>query len=110
MCRKTGLKCLLVLLQAISYADMIIVMDKGCVKWVGGLADLSLSPYATIPSLEYSNISSSHSIRQKSGKDSGDLRTNLLQERDSMAVSEEAQETTEVEVRKEGTVELRVYK
>ncbi|XXG51840.1 hypothetical protein AAC387_Pa03g0319 [Persea americana] len=97
-------------IKAISYADMIIVMDKGCVKWVGGLADFSLSPYATTPSLEDSNISSSHSIRQKSGKDSGDLRTNLLQERDSMAVSEEAQETTEVEVRKEGTVELRVYK
>lgn len=89
---------------------MIVVMDKGRVVWAGSLADFLLSPYAVIPSLEDTNVSSSYPIRQKSCNESGDLQTNLLQETDSIAVSEEQQEATEVELRKEGTVELRVYK
>lgn len=98
-------------IQAISCAHMIIVMDKGCVKWAGGLADFLLSSYATIPSLEDSKTNSSQPLgKEISTNPSYDLKPNLLQERDCISIVVEAQDVTEIELRKEGTVELYVYK
>ncbi|XP_058067672.1 ABC transporter C family member 13 isoform X3 [Magnolia sinica] len=96
--------------QAISSADMIVVMDRGHVKWTGSFADFSESPYATIPSMEDSKISS-QSLRPKNSiNSSSELRPNLIPEEDCITLSEEAQEAIEIELRKEGTVELGVYK
>ncbi|KAF8393024.1 hypothetical protein HHK36_021265 [Tetracentron sinense] len=98
-------------IQAISSADMIVVMDKGLVKWVGSLADFSVSSYSTVSLLKEPIISSSQLLRHESSTNSSsDSKQNLLLQRDCTDVSEEAQEIIEIELRKEGTVEFSVYK
>ncbi|XP_077238132.1 multidrug resistance-associated protein 11 isoform X2 [Tasmannia lanceolata] len=97
--------------QAISYADMVIVMDKGHVNWAGSVADFSLSGYAKISPLENSKTLPSQLLKQKGNPNvSGELKPDPLVERDFIAISEETQEITEAELRKEGKVELSVYK
>ncbi|XP_037494972.1 ABC transporter C family member 13 isoform X2 [Jatropha curcas] len=97
-------------IQAISSADMIVVMDKGYVKWVGSSADLPISSYSafspqnefdTLPYVQGQEISIVTSIEG---------RKSLTGEKESSHISEDAQEIVEVEIRKEGRVELAVYK
>ncbi|KAH9667477.1 multidrug resistance-associated protein 11 [Citrus sinensis] len=96
--------------QAISAADMVVVMDKGQVKWIGSSADLAVSLYSGFWSTNEFDTSL-HMQKQE-------IRTNassankqiLLQEKDVVSVSDDAQEIIEVEQRKEGRVELTVYK
>nr|AIU41639.1 ABC transporter family protein [Hevea brasiliensis] len=96
--------------QAISSADMIVVMDKGHVKWVGSSADLSVSSFSAfspqndfdiLPNLQGQELSKNTSIE---GRKSFSLEEEFIH------ISEEAQEIVEVEQRKEGKVELAVYK
>jgi ATP-binding cassette subfamily C (CFTR/MRP) protein 10 len=94
--------------QAISCADLVVVLEKGHVKWVGSSADLSASSYSAFSPLnEFDTYL--HIQRQDSSVDTNsEVQLNIL-EKITVGVSEEAQEIIEVEQRKEGRVELTVY-
>ncbi|KAF9613747.1 hypothetical protein IFM89_010477 [Coptis chinensis] len=96
--------------QAISSADMIVVMEKGHVKWTGSLAQFLASPYSTFPSLNESMVSSSPSSKQETrSSTSSNFKETLHQERDYANISEEAQ-VIETESRREGKLDYSVYK
>lgn len=97
--------------QAISAADMVIVMDKGKLKWAGTLSCFLLSPYMTVSALEASKDSSLQLAAKENSvffceklNSDNQLRSNC------MSVSKEVQDTTDVEERKMGRVEFSVYK
>ncbi|KAL9250967.1 ABC transporter C family member 13-like protein [Drosera capensis] len=94
-------------IEAISSADMVVVMDKGHVKFVGNPRDLTLSSYAA-----FSRVTSPPSQAEGgvSFSDSSESKYELLKVKDFTSLSEEAQEITDAEERKEGRVELTVYK
>ncbi|XP_059595687.1 ABC transporter C family member 13 isoform X4 [Vitis vinifera] len=96
-------------IQAMSSADMIVVMDKGHVKWVGSSTDFSVSSYSTFCSLNEFTVSQVRSL-ECSTNTSTETKQDCKPERDSICVPGEAQEIIEVELRKEGRVELTVYK
>ncbi|XP_061981764.1 ABC transporter C family member 13 isoform X2 [Populus nigra] len=96
--------------QAISSADMVVVMDKGQVTWVGSSVDLAVSSYpAFSPQNEFDALSDVQG-KELSMADSIQVSHSHLPERESNHVSEEVQEIVEAELRKEGRVELAVYK
>ncbi|KAJ7004812.1 ABC transporter C family member 13 isoform X1 [Populus alba x Populus x berolinensis] len=96
--------------QAISSADMVVVMDKGQVTWAGSSADLAVSSYTAFsPQNEFDALSDVQG-KELSMADSIQVSHSHLPERDSNHVSEEVQEIVEAESRKEGRVELAVYK
>ncbi|PON77820.1 ATP-binding cassette containing protein [Parasponia andersonii] len=96
--------------QAISSADMVVIMDKGHVKWVGSSTDLSVSSYSAFSPLNELDTDS-HIYGQESDMDNRTEDTQkLLLERNTVCASKGAQEIIEDEVRKEGRVELTVYK
>uniref|UniRef100_F6HBQ8 ABC-type xenobiotic transporter n=1 Tax=Vitis vinifera TaxID=29760 RepID=F6HBQ8_VITVI len=95
-------------IQAMSSADMIVVMDKGHVKWVGSSTDFSVSSYSTFCSLNEFTVSQVRSL-ECSTNTSTETKQDCKPERDSICVPGEAQEIIEVELRKEGRVELTVY-
>ncbi|CAL5361622.1 unnamed protein product [Camellia sinensis] len=95
--------------QAISSADIIVVMDKGHVNWVGSSADLSISSLA-FSSLKEFNISSQVQTIETSGNTSTETKENVISESDCIHVSEGEEQVIEGEQRKEGRVELNVYK
>lgn len=95
--------------QAIASADMIVVMEKGRVKWSGLLAEFLASSYSLIPSFEETLGSSSQHLKKGSDNNaSSDFKENLHLNR-GVHTLEEAQ-ILETEKRKEGKVELNVYK
>ncbi|XP_038982338.1 ABC transporter C family member 13-like isoform X1 [Phoenix dactylifera] len=97
--------------QAISSADMIVIMDRGHVKWAGMSANFLVSPYLATYVPNNSKFPSSQLLGKESMICASDeLRSNVLLESGFVATSEEAQETAETEFRKEGRVELSVYK
>lgn len=91
-----------------SSADMIIVMDKGHVKWVGSSTDLSVTSYSTLSSLNEFTISQVQSPECATNT-SAQTNQDCKPEKESMCISRETQEIIEVELRKEGRVELTVY-
>ncbi|GMQ09243.1 hypothetical protein CsSME_00052686 [Camellia sinensis var. sinensis] len=95
--------------QAISSADIIVVMDKGHVNWVGSSADLSISSLA-FSSLKEFNISSQFQTIERSGNTSTETKENVISESDCIHVSEGEEQVIEGEQRKEGRVELNVCK
>nr|XP_048320178.1 ABC transporter C family member 13-like isoform X1 [Ziziphus jujuba var. spinosa] len=97
-------------IQAMSSADLIIVMDKGQVKWIGNSTDLSVSSYSAFSPLnELDTIG--HNQGQEYGMDTGtEVEQKSLIEENTASASEVVQEIIEVEARKEGRVELTVYK
>ena len=97
-------------MQAVSSADMIIVMDKGHPKWVGSSADFSFSSYMASSPLNELDADL-HSQGQSSGTNSSsELKELSLPDRDSMLALDGGEEIIEAELRKEGKVELKVYK
>ncbi|XP_047341674.1 ABC transporter C family member 13 [Impatiens glandulifera] len=89
-------------MQAIVSADVIVVMDKGHIKWLGSSAELS--------ACHYMDFSSKHILFSQ---DNIEDRNPDLSVADQQAVtpeSGEAVEITEVESRKEGRVEPAIYK
>ncbi|GLT38273.1 hypothetical protein SLA2020_125310 [Shorea laevis] len=94
-------------LQAIYSADMIVVMERGYVKWVGSSNDFAVSVDSKLSSVD--KFDKLHTDGQESRPSTLGKQT-LSQEIDSMHLSLEPQEVIEVEERKEGTVELIVYK
>ncbi|CAL5444219.1 unnamed protein product [Camellia sinensis] len=95
--------------QAISSADIIVVMDKGHVNWAGSSADLSISSLA-FSSLKEFNISSQFQTIERSGNTSTETKENVISESDCIHVSEGEEQVIEGEQRKEGRVELNVCK
>uniref|UniRef100_A0A0E0DY15 ABC transporter domain-containing protein n=1 Tax=Oryza meridionalis TaxID=40149 RepID=A0A0E0DY15_9ORYZ len=98
-------------LQAISAADMIVVMANGLVKWFGTLDSFLATPYSTLSKPESSRvISSTFSEKNKGVSVAHESETNGLVDNDSVVDHEEQREQNSVEARKEGMVELSVYK
>ncbi|KAJ3683780.1 hypothetical protein LUZ60_014007 [Juncus effusus] len=92
-------------LQAISSADMIVVMEKGHVKWAGNASDFLSSPHSSICKLNESNDFSSNSVRNEI------IHENTAEnENELCTITQESEENLETEVRKEGRVEFGVYK
>uniref|UniRef100_A0A0E0A5Y9 ABC transporter C family member 13 n=1 Tax=Oryza glumipatula TaxID=40148 RepID=A0A0E0A5Y9_9ORYZ len=97
-------------LQAISAADMIVVMANGLVKWFGTLDSFLATPYSTLSKPESSRVISSFSEKNKGVSVAHESETNGLIDNDSVVDHEEQREQNSVEARKEGMVELSVYK
>jgi len=96
-------------MQAISSADMIIVLDKGRVKWMGNSADFPTSLYTEFsPSNEMD--STPHNHQQSCSTNSSISEELSLPDRIVTHALEGAEDVIEVELRKEGKVELGVYK
>ncbi|KAL5152694.1 ABC transporter C family member 13 [Glycine soja] len=109
MQRKTRLLCTHNI-QAISSADMIVVMDKGRIKWMGNSADFPISSYTEFSPLNEID-SALHNHRQSCSTNlSSKSKEQSLPNSDIVHVLEGAEEIVEVELRKEGKVELGVYK
>ncbi|XP_020082165.1 ABC transporter C family member 13 isoform X1 [Ananas comosus] len=109
MNRKTRLLCTHNL-QAISSADMIIIMDKGHVKWAGTSASYFTSPYSNICAPDSSNVLSSTPLEKGNWKSSSNGKQSKLPLDSDFIASEQSTESIEVELRKEGKVGLDVYK
>ncbi|KAF8041794.1 hypothetical protein BT93_A0402 [Corymbia citriodora subsp. variegata] len=95
--------------QAISLADIVVVMDKGYVRWVGSPADLTISQYSAFFSTMKRNTSlESHDQEHKISS----MRANkdLQLDNSSQVNAGEVQEIIEEEERKEGKVEFAVYR
>lgn len=93
--------------QAILSADIVVLMNKGCVKLVGSPADLSsCSEYsahtALSPLLVLNQVKSVESCLETESSSS--------QEKECIQIFEETEETIDLEERKEGKVELSVYR
>ncbi|XP_015069978.1 ABC transporter C family member 13 isoform X4 [Solanum pennellii] len=96
-------------IQAISAADLVIVMDKGHVQWVGNPIDFTFPSDVAFSTID--EVSSCSEVQQQ------DKRSNIsseIQQRTSEAdficTPDENQGTDESEARKEGKVEVIVYK
>ncbi|KAL6861150.1 hypothetical protein ACP4OV_016850 [Aristida adscensionis] len=97
-------------LQAISAADMIVVMANGLVKWFGTLESFLATPYARISKPDSSTqTSSAVSEKDKTPTFSCESKTYVLLDDDSVVAFEEQKEQVGSEARKEGMVELSVY-
>ncbi|KAL0319052.1 UNVERIFIED_CONTAM: ABC transporter C family member 13 [Sesamum angustifolium] len=94
-------------IQAIYAADMVVVLDKGHVKWVGSPADSSVTSYISFLSLnEFGTLAEGRNSK-KLLNISGE--SEKAQEVESISTSSEGQDIVEVEVRKDGRVESTVY-
>ncbi|XP_049393908.1 ABC transporter C family member 13 isoform X2 [Solanum stenotomum] len=96
-------------IQAISAADLVIVMDKGHVQWVGNPIDFTFPSDVAFSTID--EVSSCSEVQQQ------DKRSNIsseiqqkTSEGDVICTSNENQGTDESEARKEGKVEVIVYK
>ncbi|KAL0354884.1 UNVERIFIED_CONTAM: ABC transporter C family member 13 [Sesamum radiatum] len=95
-------------IQAIYAADMVVVLDKGHVKWVGSPADSSVTSYISFLSLDEFGTLAEGQNSKKLLNISGE--SDKAQEVESISTSNEGQDIVEVEARKEGRVESTVYK
>lgn len=88
---------------------MVVVMDKGCVRWVGSPADLTISQYSSF----FSTMTRSTSLEshdQELKIPSVRANEDLQQDNGSQLIAGEVQEIIEEEERKEGKVEFAVYR
>lgn len=85
-------------------------MEKGYVKWVGSSANLSVSSYSALSPLNEFDTNLHIQRQECSMHTNTEVKQNLILEKDTTGFSEEAHEIIEVEQRKEGRVELTVYK
>nr|GMC81016.1 ABC transporter C family member 13 isoform X2 [Ipomoea batatas] len=81
-------------------------MDKGHIKWVGNPADLSCPSSVAFSSVD--ELSASHTEERRSSMSTEPSLE--VSDSDSISISDEAQDIIEIELRKEGRVELMVYK
>jgi ATP-binding cassette subfamily C (CFTR/MRP) protein 10 len=90
-------------IQAISCADMIVVMDKGKVNWSGSVTDMpkSISPTFSLTN-EFDMSSPNHLTKRK--------ETLSIKEDGVDEISEAAADIVKLEERKEGRVEMMVYR
>lgn len=88
---------------------MIVVMERGHVKWVGNSSDLAVSAYSGFASVNEFDASYIHSKLYSTNTSNMDKQSPLL-DNNTLDVPLEAQDIIEAEQRKEGKVELIVYK
>ncbi|XP_022853952.1 ABC transporter C family member 13 isoform X4 [Olea europaea var. sylvestris] len=107
--QKTRILCTHNIQQAISLADMVVVMDKGHMKCVGSPSDPSVASYISFLSVNDFNTFSEEGKKEKI--------SNVIEETlekdldvDCISSSSQAQDIIEVETRKDGRVEPTVYK
>ncbi|GAB2293670.1 ABC transporter C member 13, variant 2 [Dionaea muscipula] len=93
-------------LEAISSADIVVEMDKGHARLAGSSR---LSSYPTFSSL-IMRSPPNHAEGEGSCSNSSESEDDLHKEKVCIYTSDEAQEINDVEERKEGRVELTVYK
>ncbi|XP_022998363.1 ABC transporter C family member 13 isoform X3 [Cucurbita maxima] len=96
--------------QAIYSADMVIVMDKGKLKWVGNPSNLSGSSYVAFSKLN--ELDTTVRIQGQNSQiiESTDTHKHLVDEKDDKNASNGVTETIDDEMRKEGRVQFSVYK
>ncbi|XP_010488818.1 PREDICTED: ABC transporter C family member 13-like [Camelina sativa] len=89
-------------LQAISCADIVVVMDKGKVKWSGPVTDMpkSISPTVSLTN-DFDMSSPNHFTKRKEP---------LSIKKDDVDEISEAANIVKLEERKEGRVEVKVYR
>ncbi|BAT91542.1 hypothetical protein VIGAN_07014500 [Vigna angularis var. angularis] len=109
MQRKTRLLCTHNI-QAISFADKIVVMDKGHIKWIGNSDDFPINSCT-----QFSSLNEIDSALQNHGQSCSPNLYSKSEEQSLLGTSivpalEGAEEIVEVELRKEGKVEIGVYK
>ncbi|KAJ1428488.1 P-loop containing nucleoside triphosphate hydrolase [Sesbania bispinosa] len=93
-------------IQAMSSADMIIVLDKGHIKWMGNSAEFLISSYTGFSPLnEIDSTLNSHGQSCSTNSSPKSKEQSLI-----MHATEVIEEVIEVELRKEGKVEVGVYK
>ncbi|KAD4585541.1 hypothetical protein E3N88_23142 [Mikania micrantha] len=94
-------------IQAIFAADIVVIMDKGQVKWVGSPTNCSHSSYASFVRAEELNTSS-ETIEQVETGDSC-MRVHDLAESEVINITDPTDDIIKIEERKEGRVETTVY-
>uniref|UniRef100_A0A9I9E0F0 ABC-type xenobiotic transporter n=1 Tax=Cucumis melo TaxID=3656 RepID=A0A9I9E0F0_CUCME len=96
--------------QAIYSADMVIVMDRGKVKWIGNPANLSGSSYVTFTPLN--ELDSTQCIQRQDCQviERTETCKPFLDEKEDTNAPNEVTETVDGEMRNEGRVQLSVYK
>lgn len=95
-------------IEAISSADIVVVLDKGCVKLVGSPADLAISTYSAFSPRPVQNLP--ELVQRQNCSDSVDELNEYSFEKKCVLSADEAQEIIEIEHRKEGKVDLLVYR
>ncbi|XP_025614974.1 ABC transporter C family member 13 isoform X2 [Arachis hypogaea] len=96
--------------QAISLADVVVVMDKGHVKWLGSSAAFPISSYTRFSPSNDLDLTSKNHRESCSSDSSSKPKEQSLPEKEIVHSPEIAEEIVEVELRKEGKVEIGVYK
>ncbi|XP_024972697.1 ABC transporter C family member 13 [Cynara cardunculus var. scolymus] len=96
-------------IQAISAADMVVIMDKGQVKWVGSPTDCSSSPYASFVRQEELNSPSETEAQIESRDTCMGVQESVVVESEGIDIMDATDNIIRVEERKEGRVETTVY-
>ncbi|KVH98084.1 AAA+ ATPase domain-containing protein [Cynara cardunculus var. scolymus] len=94
--------------QAISAADMVVIMDKGQVKWVGSPTDCSSSPYASFVRQEELNSPSETEAQIESRDTCMGVQESVVVESEGIDIMDATDNIIRVEERKEGRVETTV--
>lgn len=97
-------------MQAILAADMVVIMDKGQVKWVGSPADCSSSSYASFVRPEELGVSSETETKVETGDTCMGVLATVVVESECIDIMDVTDNIIMFEERKEGRVETTVYK
>jgi ATP-binding cassette subfamily C (CFTR/MRP) protein 10 len=89
---------------------MIVVMANGFVKWFGTSECFLATPYSTISEPDSSRVFSATISQKDKGPSTSEFITEDMLNNVSVVGQEEKSDQTEAEARKEGMVELIVYK
>lgn len=89
---------------------MIVVMADGFVKWFGTLDSFLATPYSRISNPDSSSAVSATSSQKDKGPSTSESKTKDVLDNGSAVDQEEQKDQTEAEGRKEGMVEIIVYK
>ncbi|XP_023761858.1 ABC transporter C family member 13 [Lactuca sativa] len=97
-------------IQAIFAADMVVIMEKGQVKWVGSPSECSNSSYASFVTTEELNSSYETETQVESGDTCiGVPESVVADQSEGIDIIDAADNIISVEERKEGRVETTVY-
>ncbi|KAI4962999.1 hypothetical protein ZWY2020_020539, partial [Hordeum vulgare] len=96
--------------RLLSTHNMIVVMADGFVKWFGTLDSFLATPYSRISNPDSSSAVSATSSQKDKGPSTSESKTKDVLDNGSAVDQEEQKDQTEAEGRKEGMVEIIVYK
>lgn len=89
---------------------MVIVMDRGKVKWIGNPTTLSGSSYVAFTPLNELDTTECIQGRHCQVIERSETHKHFLDEKEDMNAPNGVTETVDDEMRKEGRVQLSVYK